>query len=354
MLATGVDSVEDRRQEEIPTCYLCATPGRTRYRHLADRLFSAPGQASLLQCPACGLWWLTPRFLPEHISLAYADYYTHQEYAGPRRFAEIRGRITLLMERHATFGVRRSVAERLLAGALWRLALVRDSVDPLLLGLRGVPPGALLDVGCGAGEFLDRARRLGWNVRGIEPDPAAAEFARTRFAIPVMDGTVEDQSLPPASHDLVVSRHVLEHVHDPVAFLRQCFGLVRPGGKLIVLTPNVASLQHKIFGASWFHLDPPRHLYLFTRATLAVCAAKARLAGVTIRTLAREGRDTWQGSRVIRRNGRVASPDISMRVKVEGLFAMLLEEFVRWFWRDAGDELILVASKERSGAGNDD
>ena len=350
----GVDSVVDRQQEEVPDCYLCGTAGWTRYRGLEDRLFSAPGRASLLQCPACGLWWLTPRFLPEHISLAYADYYTHQEYAGPRRFAGIRVRITLLMERHATFGVRRSVAERLLAGALWKLVLVRDSVDPLLLGLRGVSPGAVLDVGCGAGEFLDRARRLGWNVRGVEPDPAAAEFARTRFAIPVMGGTVEDQSLPPASHDLVVSRHVLEHVHDPVAFLRRCFGLVRPGGKLIVLTPNMASLQHKIFGPSWFHLDPPRHLYLFTRATLAACAARAGLAGVTIGTLAREGRESWQGSRVIRRNGRVASADISMRVKAEGLCAMLLEEFVRWFWRDAGDELILVASKERSGAGNDD
>jgi 2-polyprenyl-3-methyl-5-hydroxy-6-metoxy-1,4-benzoquinol methylase len=342
--------MSDRRQEEIHDCCLCGTEGVVRYRNLEDRLFTAPGRASLMQCRTCGLWWLTPRFTREHIAAAYSSYYTHQVYDGPRRFAAIRRRVADLLERHATRGVRRRISERLLAGGLWRVAIVRDTVDPLLTEVRGRKPGWLIDVGCGTGEFLDKMRRLGWEVLGVEPDPAAAALARARFALRVLDGTLEDQSLPSGSHELVVSRHVLEHVHDPVAFLGRCFDLVKPGGNLVVLTPNMASLQHKIFGASWVHLDPPRHLHLFTRATLATCAARAGVMRTTIRTLAREGRAGWQASRLIHRLGRT-STDIPLSLKLEGMAAMLFVECTRWFWRDAGDELMLVASKPHAGSG---
>ena len=129
-------------------------------------------------------------------------------------------------------------------------------------------PGArVLDIGCGNGSFLWQMRSLGWEVRGVEPDPQSAAYARAA-GLDVRDGLLQHQSLPEGYFDGITMNHVIEHLHDPMDTLRRCWKLLKPGGQITVTTPNLGSRGHQIFGADWLALDPPRHLVLFTEASL--------------------------------------------------------------------------------------
>jgi SAM-dependent methyltransferase len=110
-------------------------------------------------------------------------------------------------------------------------------------------------------------RSLGWEVSGVEPDPkSAAEAAAAGLNVRV--GLPDTQTLPEAHYDAVSLNHVIEHLHDPVGTLRICLKILKPGGRLFVATPNFAAAGHHLFGSDWFHLDPPRHLVLFTPESL--------------------------------------------------------------------------------------
>lgn len=128
--------------------------------------------------------------------------------------------------------------------------------------------GKLLEIGCGNGSYLSLMKMLGWSTWGIEPDPTAATIASRSAGCEVYAGTIEDAPFEPGSFHAVASNHVLEHVRDPKSFVAGAARLLSSGGRMVVRTPNFQSLGHRVFGTDWFSLDPPRHLYLFTPASL--------------------------------------------------------------------------------------
>ena len=91
---------------------------------------------------------------------------------------------------------------------------------------------------------------------------AAVQVARQR-GLEVDCGAVEDQRYPAAAFDAVTLNHVIEHVPDPLATVAECRRLLKPGGRLLMFTPNAGSLAHWMFGRDWRGLEPPRHLHLF-------------------------------------------------------------------------------------------
>ena len=124
----------------------------------------------------------------------------------------------------------------------------------------------MLDIGCGNGRFLLRAREAGWQVQGLDPDAKAAQAARLAD-LPVHVISFED--LPAAeNYDVVTCSHVIEHVHSPRALLLSMRSHLRPGGMLWLATPNAHSLGHLIFREKWRGLEPPRHLQIFCIASL--------------------------------------------------------------------------------------
>jgi SAM-dependent methyltransferase len=74
--------------------------------------------------------------------------------------------------------------------------------------------------------------------------------------------------------------HVIEHLHDPAAALAECRRVLRPGGMLWVATPNLDAPGHRRFGPDYVQLDPPRHLVLFTRRSLAALLERAGFTGI--------------------------------------------------------------------------
>lgn len=123
--------------------------------------------------------------------------------------------------------------------------------------------GRMLDVGCGRGLLPYLMRLRGWEAHGLEVSAIAAEHARDVLGVPVHVGRIEEGPWEPGSFEAVVFWHVLEHVREPRSALRCARELLSPGGLLVVAVPNFESLQARVGGSVWFHLDVPRHYHHF-------------------------------------------------------------------------------------------
>lgn len=258
--------------EVVPVCPLCGTKDRTIvHKGLKDYFFEcAPGEWSLFQCLSCGSAYLDPRPNQQTISLAYRRYYTHRSYdvaSGVLRSYWHALRDDYL---RAEFGVR---SEYTLWPGRWLLKMFpigRSGIDAALarnLERLPHPQARLLDVGCGNGNFLEFARRAGWQVQGLDFDPIAVAAARER-GLDVFEGTIKALSGECECFDRITLSHILEHVYDPWDVLVDCYRLLRPGGSLWLETPNANSNGHKAFGPYWRGLEPPRHLHIFSRACI--------------------------------------------------------------------------------------
>ena len=129
--------------------------------------------------------------------------------------------------------------------------------------------GRVLDLGCGDGKLLVALAKHGFQCTGIELHTRVQESLPAGSDIRIRVGTLAEAKFPDASFRIVVLRHVLEHVRDPVAVLAEVRRIIEPGGKLVIAVPNLASWQARLARDRWFHLDLPRHLFHFTPQSLA-------------------------------------------------------------------------------------
>ncbi len=153
-----------------------------------------------------------------------------------------------------------------------------SSTDELLL-LTVQPPARLLDVGCGAGQFLLRASRAGYGVSGIDPDPRAVSFVQDELGLDAYCAS-PDKLPADESFDVITMFGVLEHIAEPLDFLRHVRRRISPGGEVLIGVPNVASLNRWISGLSrhdWDMFLEPGHLYHYDIRTLTALTAQVGL-----------------------------------------------------------------------------
>lgn len=341
---TQVETNEGIEVREVPDCPLCGEGGGVLYSGLRDRYFGAPGRWSILRCPNCGHGWLNPSPALGDAKKLYAAYFTHEGTSGDRERipwdSADRGVLWALGYGEAT----RSPRERQLGGLLTFFTPLREVFEGAVMSLRGPARGRLLEIGCGDGSFLRLMRSLGWRVAGLEPDTRAAQMARESHGLDVVEGTVEGTLLPEEAFDAIAIRHVIEHVAEPVRMLERIRPSLKPGGRLVVRTPNLDGWGHRVFRDSWMHLDPPRHLHLFTPQSLRTCVERAGLAVQDLHTSARSAQAVFDLSRSIRGTGgsdfRRSKPRRSLRSHI-----FLLEEMMICMVNvDAGDEIVLAAT----------
>jgi len=127
---------------------------------------------------------------------------------------------------------------------------------------------SFLDIGCATGLLLEHLRgKYGWDTRGVEVCGAAARHGIRERGLSIFHGTLDQAAFPGESFDVVHASHVIEHVNSPAAFLAEAGRVLKPGGTIIITTPNIAGLQSKLFREKWRSAIAD-HLYLLSAGTL--------------------------------------------------------------------------------------
>lgn len=206
-----------------------------------DWIYGIPGKFAVVRCERCGLMRTSPRPTSETIAAYYPSNY------GPHAVGQLPA---------PGDEPRRS----------WKSSL-RALFEFNTERIPNVVPGRLLEVGCATGTFLDAMRSRGWDVTGIERSQHAADVAR-RKGLRVLTTPIESAPLANETFDLIVAWMALEHFHEPVAALRRLRDWITPQGCLAASVPDASAFGLRIFGASWYALGLPVHLFHFTPQTL--------------------------------------------------------------------------------------
>ncbi|MEK7474369.1 MAG: class I SAM-dependent methyltransferase [Candidatus Coatesbacteria bacterium] len=165
-----------------------------------------------------------------------------------------------------------------------------------------VAPGRLVDVGCGPGALLAAAAPR-WRATGVELSRWSTAEARRRGG-EVVEGTLAGAAFPDASIDAVTMLDVVEHLPDPREVLAEVRRILRPGGAVLVLTPDVGAFMARAMGAWWWGLRPA-HLYYFSARTLRALLDQE---GFEVRLVRRVGRGFTFGYWVSRMRGYAPGP----------------------------------------------
>lgn len=220
---------------ERGNCVLCPEGTPTKY---FLKTSDVKQQFTYYRCEGCGLVFLDPRPTEEEI----LEFYTKDYYGeGSQKF------ISWL--------------------SLPRLVFAWERVRRLQKCFQ--TPGRVLDVGCGEGTFLRLLKKEGWECFGTELTAEMASRA-SRFGVSVSTGEIHENQFPLRYIDVITFWQVLEHLRNPAKIIKSLLPSLKKKGIVAISTPNISSFQAQVFGAEWFHLDPPRHLYLFSPETLKI------------------------------------------------------------------------------------
>lgn len=314
-----------------PRCALCDGEGVVLHAEVPDHYFGVPGRWSLKRCEnrMCGLVWQDPMVIEEDLARAYQSYYTHGADATDPS------------------GLRPNVFNahfyRLDRWFTKLLGLQAERRRFALSYLEDFTPGSVLDVGCGSGSFTELLQRRGWVVRGAEFDPAAAAAAREAYGIQVDVGDLTKIGYADESFDAVTVRHVIEHVREPIRFLAECWRILKPGGHLVFITPNIGSLGHRHFRSRWRGLEQPRHLFLFDARSMTALFIRADIAPVEVFS------SPQGGSYVLAESYRTSDGLIQRLFDYPAIWWLYLRErALTKSGKAVGEELVALASKPSS------
>lgn len=219
---------------EYVACDFCGHDNTTLILRAKDTNYHFPGTFDIVQCQRCRLVYLNPR--PDEASIS--SYYPDGMYT--------------------CFKTERDPGP--LSGSDPIVRLTNPDSNRLL---------RLCDIGCGVGDFLVSAKRLGWEVNGIEVNEYARHRCTARLGEGVVYPSFDCANFPTDTFDVVTLWHVLEHLPSPRNTLAEIHRQLRPNGLLAIAVPNFASVERLIWQENWIALMAPTHFYHFTTVTLA-------------------------------------------------------------------------------------
>ena len=131
-------------------------------------------------------------------------------------------------------------------------------------------PGGSLEVGPAYGNFAGLAKEAGFDVVTVEMDSRCCRFLENTLGVRAINSLdVETAVAPLGSLDVAALWHVVEHLRSPWTALEAIARKIRPGGILVIATPNPLAWQFRVLGRRWPHVDAPRHLFLIPPAALS-------------------------------------------------------------------------------------
>jgi 2-polyprenyl-3-methyl-5-hydroxy-6-metoxy-1,4-benzoquinol methylase len=246
----------DKKIDKNIACPICSSAEYKNVLYDYDRLTHVPGAYHVLRCAGCDLYYVNPRYLKEGIPDLYPDSY----------FSKSKMRLFLLSIYDS---LKKSIAIKI----LWRCVLSRLRITGEIdLGTIRLGPGSkVLDIGCATGTFLSHIHWLtGCKVNGIELNNAARLEANGKLGEnAVFADLFEEKRLLEGSFDLVTMFFVIEHLHEPAAYMAKISALLKDDGWLVISLPNRDSLFFSAFGRRWSCLHLPQHFQFFSLPVLA-------------------------------------------------------------------------------------
>ena len=226
-------------------------------------LQSPMSDGPLVRCRKCGLFYISPRindyafrdFVHEDRDTRNETLVAAAEIAFPDASVEVND------------VRRRTFQQRLQRILVWRRS------------------GSLLDVGCERGFFLEAARRH-FEVYGVETNSNTAEQAR-RVGADVFNGTLREANYPDAAFDVVTAFHVIEHVDSPRVQLQEMFRILKPGGLLVVETPNIDNMWFRVFRSRWRQFIHD-HYFFFDPRTMALLLKSVGFTPLEVSTIGKQ------------------------------------------------------------------
>ena len=233
------------RTEMVPACPVCGGLQQTEFASGFDyELLTSINLWYFVQCADCRHVWLNPRPAVSELGIIYPPTYYAYNYG---KISPIARAAKAALDKRKMKKILRSCAS---------------------------PPKSYLDIGCGDGRFLRVLGDLGVPrsaLYGLELDQRVVDHLREEGYPAVQCARVEDAAgIPSAAVDLITMFHVIEHVDNPATVIRRIHGWLSPGGIFALETPNLDSLDARLFHKSyWGGYHIPRHWNLFTPETIS-------------------------------------------------------------------------------------
>jgi len=162
-----------------------------------------------------------------------------------------------------------------------RDSYLRTAQSQLRLVQRHAGGTNLLDIGCAQGFFLFSASKAGYTAEGVEVSQDAAEYARREFGLNVEAEPFEEVAFGEAHFDVVTLWQVLEHVPHPLTMLKEVRRILRPGGLVVVSTPNIGGIPAKVLKKKWWDIKR-LHINQFATSTLTNVLRNAGFRNISL------------------------------------------------------------------------
>ncbi len=258
---------------KLESCPCCGAAGQHSFSGV-DLMFPNEESYDYAECESCQAVYLTP--MPD--STAIQSFYP-SEYSVYKplksKVAKISFAERAVLSSRYNYSHLGGGALNALIGRLLGMFKYTDSVP-------FVDRGVALDVGCGNGKYIQKLNVLGWDAQGVDFSQDAVN-ACLEADINARCGSLVEAGFPDNYFDLISIRHVVEHLDDPKALLTEASRILKPGGSLLIRTPNCLAAGRKIFPECWYADDVPRHTVLFSPQTLDGICSKLGLKNSTLK-----------------------------------------------------------------------
>ncbi|MGA1869806.1 MAG: class I SAM-dependent methyltransferase [bacterium] len=145
-------------------------------------------------------------------------------------------------------------------------------------------PGPLLDAGCAFGHSFAVAMRKGWEPFGVEISSEAYKIAESKFPSRITFGDYSKVKLNESSYDLVLMLDFLEHTPDLIETMMKTHKVLKPGGLVAIVIPDINSVSARLMREYWIHIKL-EHLYYLSRKTLEILIAKTGFRVIWCKTV---------------------------------------------------------------------
>lgn len=246
-----------------PKCKICGNQIDNQIYDVNERMFATREKFHYMLCKKCGTLQLEDDI--SNIGKYYPKYY--YSFLGNKEKVE-----TFIQRMQRKI---RTEIYYLLPEWITNLLYADKNEFTFLNCLKGIPhcrEKKILDVGCGAGIYLDRLYEIGFNkLTGIDLYASKASNLNWRFY------QKDLFSLEDEKYDIILLHHSFEHMDEPHKVMSRLFDFLTDKGILIIRIPVMGKKAWRMYGTNWYQIDAPRHLYLYTERSLAYICKKAKM-----------------------------------------------------------------------------